>query len=41
MYSILLLFLFFIAQIAAAEALAHGRYPRFNHIDNPNVSVLA
>jgi hypothetical protein len=41
MYSSFLLFLFFIAQIAAAEALAHGRHPRFNHGDNPNVSASA
>ena len=43
MYSLysLLLLLFFITQITAAEALIHGRYPRFNHVDGPNVSVLA
>ena len=41
LYSLLLLFLFFITKIAAAEALIHGRYPRFNHVGNPNVSVLA
>jgi len=41
LYSILLLFLFFIAQIAAAEALVHGRYPRFNHVDNPNIQWIA
>lgn len=40
-YSLLLLFLLFITQIATADALIHGRYPRFNHADNPNVSVLA
>jgi len=42
LYSPLLLFLFFIAQIAAAEAFVdvHGRFPRLNHADNPNVSAL-
>lgn len=41
MYSLLILILFFITRIVAAGALAHGRYPRFNHVDTPNVSALA
>lgn len=41
MYSLLLLLLLlFITQIATADAFAHGRYPRFNRADNPNVSAL-
>jgi len=40
MFSLLALLLFFIAQIATAEALAHGRYPRFNHADNQNTQWM-
>ena len=40
MYSSLLLLFLFINQIATAVALVHGRYPRFNHAENPNVSAL-
>ncbi|KAF9650893.1 hypothetical protein BDM02DRAFT_1223093 [Thelephora ganbajun] len=40
MYSLLLLLLFFIAQIAASEALVHGHYPRFNRVDNPNIQWM-
>ncbi|KAF9792939.1 hypothetical protein BJ322DRAFT_1016571 [Thelephora terrestris] len=40
MHSLFMLLLFFIAQIAAAEGLVHGRYPRFNHADNPNIQWM-
>ena len=39
MYSLFLFLLCFITQIAVSEALAHGRYTRSNHADNPNVST--
>jgi len=41
MYPLILLLLCLIAQIAASEALAHGRYARFNRVNDPNVSVSA
>ena len=41
MYSLILLLLCLICQIATSEALVHGRYPRFNRVNNPNVSVSA
>jgi len=40
MYPLLLVLLFLITQIAATEALVHGRYPRFNHVDNPNIQWM-
>ena len=39
MYSLILLLLCFICQIATSGALVHGRYPRFNRLNNPNVSA--
>ena len=39
MYSLILLLLCVITQIAASEAFAHGRYPRFNRVNDPNVSI--
>ena len=39
MYSLILLLLCLICQITTSEALVHGRYPRFNRLSNPNVSV--
>jgi len=37
MYSLLLLLISFIAQIAVAEALAHRHYTRLNHAEKPNI----
>lgn len=41
MYSLILLLLCFICQIVTSDALVHGRYPRFNRLNDPNVSIPA